>query len=95
MSPVKGAYIKGLRERVTGVTGVTLTFIKCKVCLKQTPLAERERLKVRLVYPKCPIIPKIEKGEHIAMNYQQAIYEMIQEVQDDRVLRFLYQFYAG
>ena len=26
------------------------------------------------------------------MNYQQAIYEMIQEVQDDRVLRFLYQF---
>lgn len=26
------------------------------------------------------------------MNYQQAIYGMIQEVQDDRILRFLYQF---
>ena len=45
-----------------------------------------------LIYSKYSIIPKIEKGEHIAMNYQQAIYEMIQEVQDDRVLRFLYQF---
>lgn len=28
MSPVKGAYIKGLRERVTGVTGVTGDFMK-------------------------------------------------------------------
>ena len=88
----QGRIYKGFSGMCDRVTGVTLTFIKCKVCLKQTPLAERERLKVRLVYPKCPIIPKIEKGEHIAMNYQQAIYEMIQEVQDDRVLRFLYQF---
>ena len=63
MSPVKGAYIKGLRERVTGVTGVTLTFIKCKVCLKQTPLAEYEKpaLEDAPSLPKKPNNPKNRK----------------------------------